>query len=100
VISDNYNNFDFGGDVMTDVTFQMDEGLKEQAEAFFNEVGMSMATAFTIFAKAVVRQQKIPFEIEVNPFYSEVNMARLQKAFDDIDAGRVTIREIVEVGDD
>lgn len=43
------------------VTIRMDSDLKKQADALFNELGMSMTTAITIFAKQAVREQKIPF---------------------------------------
>ena len=43
--------------------------------------------------------QEIEREYEGSPFYSETNMKRLQKAFDDIDAGKVTQHELVEVND-
>ncbi len=52
----------------TSVTVRMDEDLKRQAEALFDEIGMNMTTAFTIFAKAAVRQQKIPFELVADSF--------------------------------
>jgi len=55
------------------VSIRMDENLKKQAERVFDEMGMNMTTAFTIFTKAVVRQGKIPFEISVNPLYTETN---------------------------
>lgn len=48
---------------MTNVNIRMDKELKKQFETFCNDVGMSMTTAFTIFAKKVVREQRIPFEI-------------------------------------
>ncbi len=32
-------------------------------ESFCNDMGMSMTTAFTIFAKKTVREYRIPFEI-------------------------------------
>jgi DNA-damage-inducible protein J len=57
----------------------MDENLKKQAEQLFNDMGMNMTTAFTIFTKAVVRQGKIPFEVVADPFYSEANQAHLRK---------------------
>ena len=41
----------------------MDSDLKKQFEAFCNDVGMTMSTAFNIFAKKVVREYRIPFEI-------------------------------------
>ncbi len=44
----------------------MDENLKKQFELFCNELGLTMTTAFNIFAKTVVRQQKIPFELSLN----------------------------------
>ena len=57
------------------VNIRMDEDLKKQAEQLFNEFGMSMTTAFTIFTKAVVREKKIPFEIAASKddFYNEYN---------------------------
>ena len=84
------------------ITIRMDAELKKQAEALFNDIGMNMTTAFTIFAKAAVRQQKIPFELEADPFYSEVNMNRLRKAINDVKSGKakLTQHELIEVDDD
>lgn len=64
----------------TNVSFRMDENLKKQAEALFEEMGMNMTTAMTIFAKTAVRQGRIPFEISVDPFWSETNQARIREA--------------------
>lgn len=36
-----------------------------------------MTAAFTIFAKAVTREKRIPFEVSADPFYSESNLKRL-----------------------
>lgn len=47
------------------VTIRMDEGLKKQADALFSELGMNMTTAFTIFTKQAIREQGIPFNIEL-----------------------------------
>ncbi|MDR3264939.1 MAG: type II toxin-antitoxin system RelB/DinJ family antitoxin, partial [Synergistaceae bacterium] len=64
----------------TSITIRMDENLKKQAETLFEDMGLNMTTAFTIFTKTVVRQGKIPFEIAGDPFYSETNQARLRDA--------------------
>ncbi len=45
------------------LNIRMDSDLKEQFEAFCNDMGMSMTTAMNIFAKKVVREYRIPFEI-------------------------------------
>ena len=41
----------------------MDSDLKKQFESFCSDMGMSMTTAFNIFAKKSVREYRIPFEI-------------------------------------
>ncbi len=67
----------------TSITIRMDEELKKQAEILFENLGMNMTTAFTVFAKAAVRTQKIPFEIAADPFYSPSNMARIRDTLAD-----------------
>ena len=56
------------------INFRMDEELKKNMEETCRELGMSMTTAFTIFAKKITREKRIPFEVSVDPFYSETNM--------------------------
>ena len=48
------------------VTIRMDSDLKTQADKLFAELGMSLTTAITIFAKQAVREQKIPFDVSLN----------------------------------
>jgi DNA-damage-inducible protein J len=72
------------------VTFRMDEKLKKKCESIFDEMGMNMTTAFTIFAKTVARQGRIPFEIATDPFYSEANQAHLAEVISDIKTGKAT----------
>lgn len=50
---------------MSQATFsvRMDETLKKQFDGLCQEFGMNASTAINIFARAVVRQRKIPFEI-------------------------------------
>ena len=64
------------------ITIRMDENLKKQFDLFCTEVGMNMTTAICLFAKKTVREQRIPFEIslEPDPFYSAANMELLKKS--------------------
>ena len=50
---------------MAQATFsvRMDEVLKKQFDGLCQEFGMNASTAINIFARAVVRQRRIPFEI-------------------------------------
>ncbi len=47
----------------TNINIRMDADLKRQFEAFCADVGMSMTTAFNIFAKKTVREYRIPFDV-------------------------------------
>ena len=53
----------------------------------------------TIFAKAVVKQGKIPFEIAADPFCNEANQARLLRSIAELEAGKGIAREFLEVGE-
>lgn len=81
----------------TSVTVRMDEDLKKQVETLFDDMGLNMTTAFTIFAKAVVRQNKIPFEITADPFYSEANQKHLREAIAALNAGKGVEHDLIEV---
>ena len=47
----------------TAFSIRMDEGLKRDFGLFCENIGMTMSTAFVVFAKAALRCRKIPFEI-------------------------------------
>ena len=61
------------------INFRIDEKIKKEMEKICREMGMSMTTAFTIFATKVTKEKRIPFEITADPFYSESNMKYLEK---------------------
>ena len=80
----------------TTVSIRMDEDLKKQFEAFCSDVGMNMTTAFCVFAKAAVRERKIPFEISArnDPFYSPENMERLRRSIAQMETTGGTVHEV------
>ena len=47
----------------TNVNIRMDESTKLAFDKFCSEIGLSVSSAFNIFAKTVVREQRIPFEL-------------------------------------
>ena len=80
----------------TSINIRMDEDLKKQFDAFCSDIGMSMSTAFCVFAKTAVRERIIPFEIsaEKDPFYSAANMTRLKKSIAEMEATGGTVHEV------
>ncbi len=86
------------------VAFEMDEDLKTNMEQVCNDMGMNMPTVFSIIAARVVKDRRIPFDVDADadPFYSEANMAELRRRIADIESGRtkLTQHELIEVDDD
>ena len=75
------------------INFRMDEELKKSMEETCKDLGLSMTTAFTIFAKKMTREKRIPFDVSVDPFYSESNMTYLKKVVEDIESGKAVLVE-------
>lgn len=84
---------------MAQINIRIDDKLKEKAEILFNELGLSMSTAFNIFVRQAVRQGGIPFEIttQVDPFYSEANMNVIKKSIREADEGKFVYKTIEEL---
>ena len=80
----------------TMVNFRMDEELKRSMENACADMGLSMTTAFTIFAKKVARERRIPFEVSappVDPFYDEENMRYFEEVIARIESGQAKLVE-------
>ena len=78
---------------IVNVNFRMDAELKKSMEQTCSELGMSMTTAFTVFAKKVSREKRIHFGVCVDPFYSETNMRYLEKIARDVAQGKAHFAE-------
>lgn len=70
------------------VNFKLDSDVKKSMEQACSDLGLSMTAAFTIFAKKVGREKRIPFEVSVDPFYSDTNMRYLESIARDIKEGK------------
>ena len=68
-------------------------------EEVCKELGMNMSTAFTIFAKKMRREKRIPFDVSIDPFYSETNISHLEKVTSEIDSGKATLTEHELIGE-
>lgn len=84
---------------VVNVNFRMDAELKRSMEQTCTEMGLTMTTAFTIFAKKVSREKRIPFEISADPFYSESNMKHLRRGIAALNAGQGIAHELIEAED-
>ena len=79
------------------VNIRMDEDLKKEMEIVCNDLGINITTAFTIFAKKMTREKRIPFSVSIDPFYSNENIKALQNSIDEVKEGKIVIKSIEEL---
>ena len=81
------------------VNFRLDAEDKKNMEQVCTELGLSRSAAFTIFAKKVGRERRIPFDVSVDPFYSESNIKELKRRIESVRSGKSTLEEhdLIEV---
>ena len=88
---------------MAQTTFsvRMDSEIKKQFDDFCAQVGMNTTVAFNMFARAVLREKRLPFDVttETDPFYSESNLAHLRRGVAALNSGKGVEHDIVEVSE-
>ena len=78
---------------VVNVNFKLDSDVKKKMESACAEMGLSMSAAFTIFAKKVGRERRIPFEVSADSFYSDSNIRYLESILQDIKNGKAHFAE-------
>lgn len=78
----------------TTVSVRMESSLKYEFDKVCNDLGLSMTTAITMLAKKMTREKRLPFEVSMDPFYSEENLDRLRKSIAQMEATGGTVHEV------
>ncbi|BAP85772.1 RelB/DinJ family addiction module antitoxin [Paucilactobacillus hokkaidonensis JCM 18461] len=78
------------------ISIRVDDNLKKETEKTLEDMGMNITTAFTIFAKTLVKDQKFPFEIVADPFYSAENQKFLKSAIEDLEKNGGSVHELID----
>ena len=63
------------------LTLQIDSNLKEQAQALFSSLGMTLEEAISLFLQVSIQQGGIPFPLE-QPRYNQQTELALEEARD------------------
>ena len=82
---------------MATLSIRMDDSTKTAFEGFCESIGLTVSAAMNMFAKIAVRENRIPFEISGDPFWSEENQARLRKSIKQIEEGKCAVHDLIEV---
>jgi len=78
---------------MAQISLRVDDDVKRGAEQALNDIGMSMSTAVNVFLRKVAKEKRIPFELSIDPFYSENNIHYLENVMQDIKNGKAHFTE-------
>jgi DNA-damage-inducible protein J len=84
------------------ITARVDSSDKTRFDQFCSNVGINTSIAINMFVKAVLRENRIPFEIvqSTDPFFSETNLAHVRKSVKELREGKGTAHELIEVYDE
>ena len=79
---------------MAQISLRVDDDVKRRAEKTLDDIGLSMSAAINIFLKTVARENRIPFELSADPFYSQENIAELERRIVDTRSGKSVLKEV------
>ena len=79
------------------VNFRIDENTKREMEQVCDELGMNVTTALNIFIKKMIRERRIPFDVSIDPFYSESNIKALEESKRELEKGNVVVKTLEEL---
>jgi DNA-damage-inducible protein J len=79
------------------INIRIDEDVKKSMEETCKELGITISAAFNIFARKMSREKRIPFEVSVDPFYSESNMKAIAESVKQIEEGKVVVKTMEEL---
>lgn len=81
----------------TNLSIRVNETDKKDFEEFCNGVGMNVSVAVNMFIKAVLKENKLPFEVAYDPIYSKESVKRLKKSIANIENGNKVTKTIEEL---
>ena len=84
------------------VSFRMDAELKKTTEEICKGMGLTLTSAFTLFAAKVAQARAIPFKVALpplDPFYSEENLSHIERSLDQLERGEVISMTLDELED-
>lgn len=81
----------------TTISFRVDSEDKKNFEAFCDNTGMNVSVAMNMFIKAVLKGNRLPFEVSADPFYSASNMKAIDESLAQAEAGETVTKTLAEL---
>ena len=79
------------------INIRIDEDIKLQMENLCKELGLTISSAFNIFARKMIRENGIPFSVSLDPFYSTKNIKALKESIDQLESGNTITKTMQEL---
>ncbi|MCL2203589.1 MAG: type II toxin-antitoxin system RelB/DinJ family antitoxin [Defluviitaleaceae bacterium] len=73
------------------ITVRVDETIKQRAEETLDEIGLNMTTYIVSSLKALVREQKVPFELTTKQQANANYIAKLDDSIAQAERGEVVM---------
>lgn len=76
------------------ISLRIDKDTRKKMVKVCDELGLSLSTAFNMYAKVVAREKKIPLKLDLNDYYNNdtkksmknvIKKKNLSKAFNSVD---------------
>lgn len=81
---------------MATLSIRTTDETKYSFEGFCESLGLTVSAAVNMFMKVSLRENRIPFELKGDPFWSEENQAVLRESIKQIEAGKYSQHELIE----
>lgn len=78
------------------ISARIDSDDKKAFDSFCNDIGISTSSAINMFIKTVIRENRIPFKIVNDPFYSKSNMEFLKEGIKALNEKKGVSHELIE----
>ncbi|MWV62999.1 type II toxin-antitoxin system RelB/DinJ family antitoxin [Helicobacter saguini] len=80
---------------MINVTFRMNKQDKKAFEMIINSMGLNLSSAFNVFAKAVIRDNSIPFTLRGYEIPNAETLQSMRNIENNVDVEDVTIEQLI-----
>ena len=84
---------------MATFAMRMDDDFKKDFEAVCEELGCDIPTVIRMLGEKMIRERRIPFDIDADPFQSAENPAHLQRSIAQLEAGRSRRHALIDAED-
>lgn len=79
------------------VSIKMDEQLKRDFSTVCRNLGLNVSTVVNILARKMTQENRLPFDISIDPFYSRTNIEALQESIKQMQQGKTITKTIEEL---